>query len=251
MPIMMLAALLAALVVLSACGGGGSSAGETVPAANIQQPAPPPVETPPPTPPPAPQPEPPAPEPEPEPEDEPTLVGLWEWADDFTFRYTFNADGTGIRGFGHSVVAFEWYADYEAGYLDIYVPGVVEQWSFLVYEDVLIIESLQVPGMAFAYVWTGDVEDFYFPLAGIWTWVDDFGNLAAWDYVFFSDGSGLRGTTEVFDIFYWETDGDYFGILYIYVPSAVEEWDFTLQGDTLTVSSPDLPGVRLIYNRID
>jgi len=235
----------AMLLTLTACGG--DSAPEEV------APTPTPTATPTPEP---------TPEPTPQADAEPvydtegygdsleagTLAGLWEWEDDFTFRYTFNEDGTGVRGFGAALTVFEWYADYEMGYLDIYVPSVLEEWSYLIYDGVLVIESLQVPGLTFAYVWMDYIEDDSdFDLAGVWSWVDDAGNIAAFDYVFFADGSGLRGSEVLFDVFYWEADD---GVLLIYIPGMVEEWDFELSGDTVTISSNELPGVRLVYNRI-
>jgi len=234
------------LMGLTACGGSNEP---TVPAVAVATPTPSPTPTPTPTPTPAPTPEP-TPEPEPEPEPEATIVGLWEWADDSSFNYLFFEDYTGIRGAGANLVSFEWYAYGE--YLDIYIPSVFEEWSFLIYDDVLIIESLQVPGLMLAYVWTGHAEDFGdFPLLGIWSWVYN-DTIQAFDYVFFSDGSGIRGSEVLFDVFYWEAyiEGN-IGILNIYIPGTIEEWDFTLNNDVLTISSPDLPGVRLIYNRID
>jgi len=117
----------------------------------------------------------------------------------------------------------------------------------------LVIESLQEPGLIFAYMFTEYVEEVaiedYSILLGVWTWVDDFGNVHPWDYVFFSDGTGIRGTTESFDVFYWEAD--YItGELFIYIPASIEEWNIDLTQDSFTASSPDFPGVRLIYNRI-
>ena len=232
------------LVGLTACGG--DSAPDPTPA-----PTPEVTATPAPTPTPTPEPQVDADavyEEDDDHDEEGTIAGLWEWADDFTFRYTFNENGTGTRGFGAILTAFEWYADYETGYLDIYVPSVEELWSYIIYEGVLIIESLQVPGLVFAYAWTGDVEEGVdFDLAGIWSHVDEAGNIMAFDYVFFADGSGVRGSEVLFDIFYWYA---YNGILEIYIPGMIEEWDFELSGDTLTILSDALPGVRLVYNRI-
>jgi len=185
-----------------------------------------------------------------------TLVGAWRWADDATWLYTFNADGTGTRGFEwQGLVPFTWRADSSS--LNIATLPMQEEWAFAIVEEeglfFLAIESLQVPGMSFVYMFTDYVEDVapedYSMLLGAWAWVDELGNIYPWDYVFFSDGSGVRGTTEAFDVFWWEADFE-IGYLSIYIPEIVEEWDLELTADTFTASSADLPGVRLIYNRI-
>ena len=207
---------------------------------------------------PAPTPPEPAPTPA-EPEADVSLVGAWRWADDQSFLYNFHADGTGIRGFElQGMVSFEWEMDDTDTTLSIATTSMLEEWAFAVVEEggifVLAIESLQVPGLVFTYMFTEYVEEValedYSILLGAWAWVDGFGNVQDWDYVFFSDGTGLRGTTENFDIFYWEANYAT-GELLIYIPSIFEEWDIELSADRFTASSPEFPGVRLIYNRIN
>ena len=212
------------------------------------------------------------PEPTPEPEPEETteetpepeendadlsLIGTWRWADDDSFVYNFHADGTGVRGFEwQGLTSFQW--DMDDSTLGISTLAIFEHWSFAVVEEdgifVLAIESLQVPGLVFAYMFTEYVEDVapedYSILLGAWAHVDEFGNVHPWDYVFFSDGSGIRGTTENFDVFYWEADYET-GELVIYIPAAAELWDIDLKENTFTASSPDLPGVRLVYDRVN
>jgi len=175
-----------------------------------------------------------------------SIVGTWEWVDDFSFRYTFNANGTGTRGFGMNQVHFQW--ETYGTYLDIYVPSFVEEWAYIIEDDLILFSSLQVAGMEFLFEWAGYVEDnTTFWLEGAWDMVGgDFG------YIFFTDGTGIRGSEAQIEAFYWAAYGnDEGGILEIYAPSAVEEWDFTLAGDTLTIFSPYLPGIRFIYNRIN
>jgi len=237
------------LVGLTACGSD-----DPPPAAT---PTPSPTPTPTPTPAPTPTPEP-TPDPAPPAEDF-TMVGAWRWADDPTYLYSFMADGTGIRGFEwQGLMPFEWYFDEADSVLEIATASILEEWAFAIIEEdgmfFLIIESLQVPGMVFSYLFTHYVEEVapedYSFFLGAWAYVDDWGNIHPWDYVFFSDGSGLRGTTENFDFFYWEAIYET-GELFIYIPGVFEEWDIDLTADTFTASNPGLPGVRLIYNRVN
>jgi hypothetical protein len=187
-----------------------------------------------------------------------SMVGEWRWEDDTSFLYSFYADGTGFRGFEWLGMApFQWEMDGDV--LDIRTTAILEEWTFAVVEEegvfFLVISSLQEPGLVLAYMFTEYVEDValedYSILLGAWAWVDDLGNVHPWDYVFFSDATGIRGTTENFDFFYWEADYAT-GELLIYIPSIFEEWDIVLTQDRFVASNAEqLPGVRLIYNRVN
>jgi hypothetical protein len=241
---------LALVIGFAACGG---SEPDPTPPAETTQPEPTPISEPTPDPTPDPTPEP----PQEESEEDFSLVGTWRWADDASYVYIFSPDGTGVRGFEwQGMQAFEWYL-YEDE-LDIATFAMLEEWVFTVVEEegmfFLVIESLQVPGMSFMYLFTGYIEDMdfvdYSIMLGVWSAIDEAGNVLPWDYVFFSDGSGIRGTTENFDVFYWEAD--YFtGELLIYLPALIEEWYITYTPDSFTAFSPDLPGIRFVYNRIN
>ena len=90
------------------------------------------------------------------------LVGTWIWNDNDAWTYTFNSDGTGIRGDGssvHPVTEFEWSIyeeDGNEGELHLTCPiamfGVdIERWDFSVNNDVLILNSLQGGGQNLRY----------------------------------------------------------------------------------------------------
>lgn len=80
------------------------------------------------------------------------LVGTWLWADSETFEHTFNADGTGSRGFPGETEEFTWAAT--GSRLDILrntaprgeIRG--ELWSFEIEGDRLTITALQKEDMS-------------------------------------------------------------------------------------------------------
>ena len=79
------------------------------------------------------------------------LVGTWVWDTDTAFVYTFNDDGTGVRGgnAAHPTAGFEWSIDDDDdSILLIECPVAMlnvnsERWNFAIEDDVLILNSLQ------------------------------------------------------------------------------------------------------------
>jgi len=79
------------------------------------------------------------------------LFGTWEWDMDASFTYEFNPDGTGIRGgAGIPLEEFEWRT--EGDHLIMDVPLMMESWTFTIVDDVLTIDSNQVPGLSWNYI---------------------------------------------------------------------------------------------------
>lgn len=86
------------------------------------------------------------------------VVGTWLWDVDESYTLTFNADGTGIRGFSFQPEEFEWTIVDGTLYIDLEVVSIFgatnEQWIAIVDGDILSIENI-VPGgvgLAFNYI---------------------------------------------------------------------------------------------------
>ena len=78
------------------------------------------------------------------------LVGTWRWDGYDSYNYFFYADGRGVRGFSGNTYSFIWGTDADG--LVIAPHGrSVEFWTFTIADDVLTIDSRQVPGMTFSY----------------------------------------------------------------------------------------------------
>ena len=82
------------------------------------------------------------------------IVGTWAWNLNQTWTYTFNADGTGIRGFPNQSDSFTW----EIVNNDLLLTpssGIIgtESWAYEIAGDVFTIRSNQVAGLVFSYIW--------------------------------------------------------------------------------------------------
>ena len=75
-----------------------------------------------------------------------SLVGTWNWDVDSGYQYNFNADGTGTRGFANARETFNWSTSN-----DVLSIGI-ERWNYTIENDVLTIDSRQVPGLTFSYI---------------------------------------------------------------------------------------------------
>ena len=86
------------------------------------------------------------------------LVGIWFWDGGTDYTYTFNSDGTGIRGFDWAEMhTFYWSAEGDHIMMDFsHHPNwdyiTVESWTFGITNNVLTITSRQIPGMEFSYI---------------------------------------------------------------------------------------------------
>lgn len=89
------------------------------------------------------------------------LVGQWAWDFGPEFIYTFNANGTGTRGVEGIMENFNWSVVDGNNLLLEMDPAttvqiyMTESWTATIVDDVLTIESRQVQGMVFSYVWIG------------------------------------------------------------------------------------------------
>ena len=114
----------------------------------------------------------------------------------------------------------------------------------------LLIAAMLVVG-AFVLAGCGSGETENSPVVGTWGW-DQFTD---WQYVFNPDGTGHRGQGFGADFweFTWETRGSQLRINLIgNVPSGHirnERWDFTVDGNVLTIESRQERGLTYSYIR--
>jgi len=80
------------------------------------------------------------------------------------------------------------------------------------------------------------------PLIGSWYWLTH-----DYQYVFHTNGQGTRGFELVRESFEWRTESG--GLLIISTPIVNERWSYSIQGDTLTLTSRDL-GLTFEYTRV-
>ena len=78
------------------------------------------------------------------------LVGTWAWDTDGSYVYNFLPDGTGTRGFPGAIESFVW--ETLDDHLVIRLPIMDESWTFVIEDDVLTIDSRQVPGLVWSYI---------------------------------------------------------------------------------------------------
>ncbi|MCL2401922.1 MAG: hypothetical protein FWC90_04695 [Oscillospiraceae bacterium] len=80
------------------------------------------------------------------------LVGTWAWDEDGAYTYVFYADGRGTRGFPWMTEEFEWRTEGDDHLMiTTGISIMVESWTFTISDDVLTIDSRQVPGLTFNY----------------------------------------------------------------------------------------------------
>ena len=180
----------------------------------------------------------PAPTPEPESFDE-ALIGAWAWDDDNSYVYVFESNGQGRRGFYPDLEDFTWLVR-GVDTLVISVGLLQESWIYAIDGDTVTMESRLVEGLVYTYVrWEGDfiVADDYevdftgHPIIGTWAWEDD----SRWVYEFNTDGTGLRGWTGEVVAIYWYVYED---ILLIDAGGGIEQWQFTIDDNILTLEMP-------------
>ena len=82
---------------------------------------------------------------------DPALIGTWEWDDDPTWRYVFNENGGGNRGFEGETEAFTW-GTVDGNQLRIFhIGSLTDSWNFTITGDSLWLGSGQQAGLEFNY----------------------------------------------------------------------------------------------------
>ena len=173
----------------------------------------------------------------------PYLVGTWFWNDDSRFEYTFNEDGTGIRGWFGDEHPFTWSTNGATLRIRCQASRPMfnlrnERWGFYFEGNTVTLSSIQAIGVIYSYVRDGVVGDVYPLLVGTWAWDDN----SFWAYVLNEDGTGYMGWPgEAIDLTWGVTDG----VLRIrheeeaheYIPRNAT-WLFAIANGVLSLESP-------------
>jgi len=86
------------------------------------------------------------------------LVGTWEWDEERSFIYTFNADGTGLRGMPAFDMAedFEWSIVSGNLHIELDEEGLFgldsERWDVTIENNVLTLHSRQDRSAIYSYI---------------------------------------------------------------------------------------------------
>lgn len=172
---------------------------------------------------------------------EPALVGTWLYNGNPNWAYTFNEDGTGIRGIYGNTLTFVWGVTGNNISIRIlcdisYYYFRNELWYFTVTDDTFRLESVPEQGESiFYYTRAGFLGDVKPELVGTWAWIDGI----QWVYVFNADGTGSRGWIGESTPFNWGVVDnvirlDLIGALPVDA-TRHHQWIFSKEGDVLTL----------------
>ena len=172
-----------------------------------------------------------------------TLLGVWQWEQDFGFVYEFHDDGTGMSGWLGQTEDFRWYVLGESLY--IVTSDITEHWTFTINNGILTMDSRQEPGLTWRYIVAVDINSaenavLAPELIGTWDWDND----PSYTYIFNDNGSGTRGFPGQLEAFEWTTIDDN---LLIDTPIMLESWTFTIVDGVLTIDSRQAPGLTWSY----
>jgi len=170
------------------------------------------------------------------------LVGVWNGDDNMLWQHTFNADGTGVTGFPDDLEDIMWTIP-EPGWLRIDGPGWRDDWNYTVDGDSLTLVSRQVVDLTFTYIRDGAERPINPKLVGVWNWDDN----ALWQYTFNADGTGTMGLPDSLEIITWFTPEP--GRLSVNSLGWREEWNYTLDGDSLILDSRQQADVTYTHTR--
>ena len=84
------------------------------------------------------------------------FIGTWSWDADPGYTYVFHDDGIGFRGFAGALEEFDWVVEGDDHLLIMLLDTyALESWSFTIVDGVLTIDSRQVPGRTWSYIFEG------------------------------------------------------------------------------------------------
>jgi len=201
------------------------------------------------------------------------LVGIWDWDDGANYRYVFNADGTGSRGFAPLIQRFDWSLDTD-NLLLLEFRGATESVQFNVSGNRLTLDHRD--GTVYHYTREGrapfvpidprppttqrddpteqdgpPAQNGQSALVGTWNFVDH----PTWQYFFHANGEGTRGGGgSPIEEFNWSVQGDLLRIESLdgeplQFGVANERWTFAIDGDTLTLTSRQAEDMSFTYTR--
>ena len=84
------------------------------------------------------------------------FVGTWSWDANPDYTYIFHDDGIGFRGFAGALEEFDWVVEGDDHLLIMLLDTyALESWSFTIVDGVLTIDSRQIPGRTWSYIFEG------------------------------------------------------------------------------------------------
>jgi len=153
------------------------------------------------------------------------LVGAWR-SDGFT-QYTFNADGTGVRAFGHR--DFTWRI-LRSGNLRITIDGTHSEFVLTFQEEAGTHRRRPVNSNSVSVFHPMLLPEY---LHGTWVWDED----PNYTIVFDDVGRGNRGFDDNREQFRWLIDDDGGRNLFILIGMTYEPWFYRIEDDVLTITS--------------
>lgn len=182
---------------------------------------------------------------------DPALVDVWLWYDGPFWRYFFNSDGTGMRGWLDEEYSFRWGVVDNIIRMEFMEPSETfgfdnEWWEYRIEGDTLHIISRSIVGHGESHSYSrftgfGQLSSEMF---GIWEW----DQLSDWAYFFFDDGVGVRGFSDQFNEFFWYTEGSTLNI--IRGDGGIEAWQFEIVDGVLRLENFET-GEIYYYNYAD
>jgi len=183
------------------------------------------------------------------------LVGSWVWTDSYHLVFEFRPDGTGRGGFyPHEMDEFNWGADMDDYHLMLsYIDGT-ESWTISFEDDMVTMQSREYDDLLLSFVsWQGpfissdpladlDIDLTGHELLGTWYWDGD----PAYIFNFRADGTVTRGFAGSRNEQTWVAYEDF---LLIDVGGFVQEWEFVIVDDVLTIDSLQQAGITWSYIR--
>ena len=176
------------------------------------------------------------------------LVGTWLWRTDGLYSYTFNADGTGERGFPEGRETFTWStAGNRLSVNRDYVrttPREIrnERWTFELNDGVLTLDSRDATNVSHTYI--RDDAGRANILVNEWT----LDGAAGYRYIFNTDGTGTRGRPGETETFAWTTSDGRLNIFRHRAPIDEirgEIWDYEIDHRALILTSRQYDDIEL------
>jgi len=176
------------------------------------------------------------------------FIGTWSWVDIPTWRFVFNANGTGTWATAEYESAnIEWMLTGGALHIITHYDSdeSLEIWNFVITDGISLRLQSTTTGEVIYLVY-GAIDlipgEAYSALVGNWIWDSN----PNWVYTFNADGTGTRGFPHSLEEFTWEVYGDELRTTTIIM---IQLWAFEIDGDTLRLETLQVDGISYIYTR--
>jgi len=176
------------------------------------------------------------------------LTGTWRWNEYSGYSYVFNTDGTGTRGFSSEPENITW----STTETRLVINGekddnyrFSERWTYTINNGVLSVENQQSEDMKWSGIFDSMQQDS--ALLGEWIWEDERA-VGEYLYIFNADGSGTRGLEDGIEEIVWSSTDNF---LVIHLPefNHWERWEYTIDGERLTLDHYDYEDIIYHYVR--